>query len=175
MRLSADLLPEETHIRQRLSDLPIDQTAVAVAANIWRAAQELKSKMESAVLRDYHLTWASFSTLFIVWIWGPVETRELAWSQNVSKGTVTSTVSLLEKRGLCLRQQSAADRRLVLVELTMAGQNLIEEVFPRFNQGEIELVSGLSTEEQETLAALLRKTVRSIRGQANSGDKAKEQ
>jgi DNA-binding MarR family transcriptional regulator len=83
----------------------------------------------------------------------------------VTKGTVTSAVSLLEKRGLCLRRQSEADRRLVTVELTTEGQRLIEEVYPLFNQGESELVSGLSVQEQETLAHLLRKAVKSIRQQ----------
>jgi DNA-binding MarR family transcriptional regulator len=51
------------------------------------------------------------------------------------------------------------------VELTTEGQRLIEEVYPLFNQGESELVSGLSVQEQETLAHLLRKAVKSIRQQ----------
>jgi DNA-binding MarR family transcriptional regulator len=165
MPLSDDLQPEEIDIMQRVSGLPLDHLANAVATNIWRAAQELKSKMERTLLREFELTWASFSTLFIVWIWGPIETRDIAKSQNVTKGTVTSAVSLLEKRGLCLRRQSEADRRLVTVELTTEGQHLIEEVYPLFNQGESELVSGLSVQEQETLAHLLRKAVKSIRQQ----------
>ena len=165
MRLSDDLQPEEIDIMQRVSALPLDHLANTVATNIWRTAQELKSQTERTILRQFELTWASFSILFIIWIWGPIETRAIAKSQNVTKGTVTSTVSLLEKRGLCLRRQSEADRRLVTVELTPEGQQLIEEVYPLFNQGESALVSGLSKQEQETLAKLLRKAVKSIRSQ----------
>ncbi|MDX1520649.1 MAG: MarR family transcriptional regulator [Anaerolineae bacterium] len=166
MQLSSDeLQPEEIDIMQRTSGLPLDHLAIAVITNIWRAAQELKSKLERTTLRRFELTWASFTTLFIVWIWGPIETRDIAKSQNVTKGTITSTVSLLEKRGLCLRRQSQKDRRLVTVELTPEGQRLIEEVYPLFNQGEAKLVSGLSKEEQETLASLLRKAIKSMRQQ----------
>jgi len=167
MPLSDDLQPEEIDIMQRVSDLPLDHLANSVATNIWRAAQELKSKTERTILRQFELSWGSFSTLFIIWIWGPIETRDIAKSQNVTKGTITSTVSLLEKRGLCLRRQGEADRRLVTVELTSAGQQLIEEVYPIFNQSESALVSELSTQEQETLVHLLRKAVKSMRNQGN--------
>ncbi len=159
MQSTDDLQPEEIDILQRVSNLPIDLLSMAVASNIWRAAQLLKHHQERTILREFDLTWASFSTLYIVWIWGPIETRDLARSQAVTRGTVTSNVSLLEKRGLCRRRQSDEDRRLVLVELTDEGLALIEKVFPLFNQGELNFTSYLNHEEQETLAQLLRKIV----------------
>ncbi len=159
MRLPDELLPEEMDIMQRVSGLPVDFQAIAVLANIWRAAQAFKLRMERTILREFELTWASFSTLFIVWIWGPIETRDIAKSQNVTRATVTSIVSLLEARGLCLRRQSTTDRRLVLVELTPEGETLIRQVFPLFNRGEAAITSSLTREEQETLAHLLRKVV----------------
>ena len=60
---------------------------------------------------------------------------------------------------------SKVDRRLVIVELTPQGQALVEWVFPKFNQGEIEVASFLSDEEQETLAHLLRKVVSGLNAQ----------
>ncbi|HXW01111.1 MAG TPA: MarR family transcriptional regulator [Anaerolineae bacterium] len=159
MRLPDDLLPEEVDVMQRVSGLPVDFHVIAILANIWRAAQAFRLRMERTVLREFELTWASFSTLFIVWIWGPIETREIAKSQNVTRATVTNIISLLEERGLCLRRQSTADRRLVLVELTPAGEALIKQVFPLFNRGEAAIAASLTREEQETLARLLRKVV----------------
>lgn len=159
MRLPEDLLPEEVAVMRRVSGLPVDFQAIAVLANIWRAAQAFRLKMERTVLREFDLTWASFSTLFILWIWGPIETREIAKSQNVTRATVTSLISLLEEKGLCVRAQSTTDRRLVLVELTPAGEALIKQVFPRFNRGEAEIAASLTTEEQGILAHLLRKVI----------------
>lgn len=169
MSLSNDFPPEELDVRQRIAELPANLLAYGVVSNIWRVAQELKLRMERTVLREFDLTWAGFATLFIVWIWGPIETRDIARSQGVTRPTVTSTVSLLEKNGLCTRQTSTEDRRLVLVELTPKGKALIERVFPLFNQGEATIVSGLSEEEQEILATLLRKVVNSLRSSDANG------
>lgn len=159
MPVHDDFSKTELEIMGRVSGLPIDELAMAVASNIWRAAQLLKLRAERNILREHDLSFASFSTLFIVWIWGPLETREIARSQSISKATVTSLVNTLEKRGLVQRIQSTSDRRLVIVELTPGGKSLIEWVFPHFNQGESELASSLTVEEQDLLAHLLRKVV----------------
>jgi DNA-binding MarR family transcriptional regulator len=162
MPVHDDFSQTELEIMRRVAGLPVDELALSVASNIWRAAQLLKSGAERKVLREHGLSFASFSTLFIVWIWGPIETREIARSQAVTKATVTSLVNTLEKRGLVRRTSNPDDRRLVIVELTGPGKNLIEWVFPRFNQGEKELAQSLSEAEQETLAHLLRKVVAGI-------------
>jgi MarR family transcriptional regulator, 2-MHQ and catechol-resistance regulon repressor len=159
-----DFRKEELDIMHRVAGLPIDELALAVASNIWRSAQLFKLKMEREILREHDLTFASFSTLFIVWIWGPIETREIARSQAVTKATITSTVSKLESQGLVKRSGSKIDKRLVTVELTGKGKHLIEWVFPKFNQGEVEIASSLSEEEQDTLAHLLRKVIRGMNG-----------
>jgi MarR family transcriptional regulator, 2-MHQ and catechol-resistance regulon repressor len=159
-----DFRKEELDIMHRVAGLPIDELALAVASNIWRSAQLFKLKMEREILREHDLTFASFSTLFIVWIWGPIETREIARSQAVTKATITSTVSKLESQGLVKRSGSKIDKRLVTVELTGKGKRLIEWVFPKFNQGEVEVASSLSEEEQDTLAHLLRKVIRGMNG-----------
>jgi DNA-binding MarR family transcriptional regulator len=119
--------------------------------------------MEREVLREHDLSFASFSTLFIVWIWGPIETREIAKSQAVSKATVTSLVNTLESQDLVKRRSVKKDKRLVTVELTDKGKRLIEWVFPKFNQGEVEVASSLTESEQETLAHLLRKVIRGFK------------
>jgi MarR family transcriptional regulator, 2-MHQ and catechol-resistance regulon repressor len=166
MPVHDDFNKEELDVMQRVSGLPVDELALSVASNIWRAAQLFKLKMEREILREHELSFASFSTLFIVWIWGPIETRDLAKSQAVSKATITSTVSTLEKQGLVKRRTVKKDRRLVTVELSSKGQRLIEWVFPKFNGGEVEVANNLSEEEQDTLAHLLRKVIRGIKAEA---------
>jgi MarR family 2-MHQ and catechol resistance regulon transcriptional repressor len=159
-----ELRPEERDIMQRVGALPIDYRAMAVVSNIWRTSQAIKLAMERSLLREFDLTWAGFSTLFIIWVWGPAEIRVIARLQAVSRATVTSNVSQLERNGYCTRWTSEEDRRLVLVGLTEQGRALIERLFPRFNQGEAEIAANLSQEEQETLAHLLRKVLAGMNG-----------
>jgi MarR family transcriptional regulator, 2-MHQ and catechol-resistance regulon repressor len=169
-----DFSPPELDIMRRVAGLPIDELALGVASNLWRAAQLFKTKMERELLRDHDLSFASFSTLFIVWIWGPIETRDIARSQSVSKATVTSLVSTLEKRGLVKRRTHKTDRRLVTVELTATGKSLIEWVFPKFNQGESEVAGTLTVEEQDTLTHLLRKLVAGVERQLENPASSQE-
>jgi DNA-binding MarR family transcriptional regulator len=65
-------------------------------------------------------------------------------------------LTTLEKRDLVKRTRSDADRRRVLVSATDAGVDIIDELFPLFNQLETGLVSGLSTAERKELSRLLR-------------------
>lgn len=161
MRISNELIDAEMDVMRRVSGLPINQQALAVASNLWRASQVFRLKLERTVLREYKLTWSSFSTLFIVWVWGPIEMSEIARHQAVSRPTITHTVNLLEKRAYCVRQfiGDNGDRRVVQVILTEVGRELVEKVFPKFNQGEADFVACLTPEERGSLARLLRKVV----------------
>jgi DNA-binding MarR family transcriptional regulator len=152
-----NLLPVERDIMQRVAKLPINFQAMAVISNIWRTSQAIKLQFERDVLREYDLTWGSFSTLFVIWVWGPAEIRHIAAQQGVSRATVSSNISQLARRGLCKRLNLKHDKRLTSVELTARGRRWIEYLFPRFNQRETNAASSLTTEEQQTLAKLLRK------------------
>jgi MarR family 2-MHQ and catechol resistance regulon transcriptional repressor len=153
-------LPEEADVLARVAGMPVDLAAMAAAANIWRAAHALRAHLERRVLRRHDLSWAGFSALFNLWVWGAMETRELARSMGVSRATVSGVADTLERRGLARREADLPDRRLVRLALTPAGLRAIETVFPRFNEGEAALTRGLSDDERTTLARLLRRVVR---------------
>ncbi len=154
-----ELVPEESDVLARVGDMPVDLAAMSVVANVWRAAQAARTRLEREVLRQEDLTWSGFSALFILWVWGPLETRELAASMNCARATISGVSDTLEARGLIARTGDERDRRLVRLALTDTGRARIETLFPRFNEGEARLVRDLSAEEQATLARLLRRVV----------------
>ncbi len=134
--------------------------AVAVVTNIYRVAQGLKNKMEREVLSEYGLSWTSFSILYDLWIGGSLETKKLAESAGVSKATISNISNTLERKGLCYRKVDEKDKRNTLLLLTEKGKKVIEELYPRFHTGEVDIVSSLSVSEQETMANLLRRIIR---------------
>jgi len=157
------LVPEEVDVVARVGALPVDLQATAVIANVWRAAQEARNQLERQVLRPEGLSWGGFSLLFNLWVWGPMETRALAASMGCARASISSLCDTLERGGLVERRGDPSDRRLVCVGLTDPGQSTIEHVFPRFNAGESRLVAGMSADERELLATLLRRLVHSVR------------
>ena len=159
-----DLVQAERDIRARIGDSELDFAAMAAVSNIYRAANVIRNHMERKVLADEDLSWAAFTVLFVLWIWGEQQTRDLAAEAGVTKGTLTGVLKTLEKRGLARRRAHESDGRLVLVSLEPKGRGVIERLFPAFNAGETLVSSGLSDEEKTQLAALLRKIIRSVEG-----------
>jgi DNA-binding MarR family transcriptional regulator len=157
------LIAEQLDVLERVGQMPIDAGATAVVATAWRAAQAARSQLERRVLRPEGISWGGFWLLFNLWIWGPMETRALASSMSCARPSVSSLCDTLQRAGLVRRRGDASDRRLVRVELTAAGRTTIEALYPRFNAGEAELVAGLSPEEREQLATLLRRFLHSVR------------
>jgi DNA-binding MarR family transcriptional regulator len=158
----ADLVTAERDIRDRIGDRGLDASAMSSISNIYRAATVIRNHMEQTVLADYELSWGGFTVLFVLWIWGPQETRHLAEEAGVSKGTLTGLIATLAKRGLVSRSAHAADGRLAVIALTDKGMSTIETVFPQFNAQETAAASALSNREQEQLAASLRKIIRTL-------------
>ena len=134
---------------------------MAAVSNIYRAANVVRNHLERRVLADEDLSWAAFTVLFVLWIWGDQQTRHLAAEAGVTKGTLTGVLKTLEKRGLARRRGHDADGRLVLVGLEPKGTAVIERLFPAFNEGEALVSGGLTEDEKAQLAQLLRKIIRS--------------
>jgi len=152
----------ERDIRARIGEQPLDFAAMAAVSNIYRAANAIRHHMERRVLAGEDLSWAAFTVLFVLWIWGEQQTRHLAAEAGVTKGTLTGVLKTLEKRGLARRRQHGQDGRLVLVSLEPKGLAVIERLFPAFNQGEAFVSGALTGDEKLQLAALLRKIIRPV-------------
>ncbi|MFI5035242.1 MAG: MarR family winged helix-turn-helix transcriptional regulator [Acidimicrobiales bacterium] len=156
---SAVVLAAERDIRARLAGEGLDFTAMSAVSNIYRAGAAVRHHMEREVLAAYDLSWAAFTVLWVLWIWGDRETGHLAGEAGVTKGTLTGVVTTLAARKLVRRIPHRDDRRRVSVGLTRAGTALIEEIFPIFNGHETLAVGSLTPGEQRELAGLLRRVL----------------
>lgn len=147
----------ERQVSSLLKDLPIDFDSMAVVSNLFRAANAVKNHLERSVLAPHDLSWTGFVVLWVVWIWQPIETRQIAVEVGTSKASITGVLKTLEARKLLIRKQSKTDQRLVLVTLTKSGEKLMQELFPEFNQEEGTITSVLSKAEIKATASSLRK------------------
>jgi DNA-binding MarR family transcriptional regulator len=159
-----DLLPAERKVVEELGHLPLDFSAMWAVSNLFRASAAIRRHMEAKVLAADRLSWTSFVALWVLWVWGEMESRDLAAAIGVSRPTSTGVVTTLEGRGYVRRSRSAEDGRLVRVALTGSGRRKIGELFPRFNAEEVALTEHLEPAEQEQLAALLRSLLRRVNG-----------
>ena len=150
------LAETERQVDSRLGDLRLDYSAMAVASNLFRAANAVRNHFERTVLSENNLSWTAFVVLWVTWIWEPIETRQIALEGGFSKATLTGVLSTLERRGWLVRERSASDGRLVVVQLTPAGRILMNTLFPAFNLQEQHIASPIDSARRDEFAEMLR-------------------
>ncbi len=160
--MNDDLLPAERKVLAELEHLPLDFRAMAVVSNLFRSSTAIRRHMEAKVLAADRLSWTAFVVLWVLWVWGEMEARELAAGVGISRPTCTGVVTTLEERRYVRRRKGDGDGRTVLVSLTRRGRARIEDLFPRFNAEEAAVTRHLPAEQQDALAAMLRSLLRVV-------------
>lgn len=156
------LTETENAVASRLGGMPIDFEAMAVASNLFRAANAVRNHLERTVLAKSDLTWTAFVVLWVTWIWEPIETRAIAAEGGFSKATLSGVLTTLESRSLVTRSRSETDGRLVLVSLTPAGRRLMKKLFPEFNEQERYVARHINSSDLATAAQILRDITRAV-------------
>jgi MarR family 2-MHQ and catechol resistance regulon transcriptional repressor len=103
------------------------------------------------------LTVTQFATLEVLHHLGSMSQADICGKLLKSGGNTTLVVDNLEKQGLVERRRDEHDRRVVVVELTEAGQALIESIFPGHAAAVAEEMGVLTAEEQIQLGQLCKK------------------
>jgi DNA-binding MarR family transcriptional regulator len=80
----------------------------------------------------------------------------------VTSGAITQRLDRLEERGLITRERSRDDGRAVVVSLTDAGREALDAALPDHLDTERKLLEGLSDDDREQLAGLLRRFLVSL-------------
>lgn len=112
---------------------------VAVVRTVARLGRHVE-----VALRNVDLTSAQYRALVQLGE-GAEASSSLAAKLAVSRPSVTAVVEGLVQRGLVARQQSAADRRWVSVELTEAGRAVLAEADRVVTDRLVNLLSGLGS------------------------------
>ncbi len=162
--MSDDLLPAERKVLEALGDRELDFPAMWAVSNLFRSSAAIRRHMEANVLAADRLSWTAFTGLWVLWIWGEMESRDFAQAVGISRPTATGVVSTLEGRGYVRRRKDARDGRMVLISLTTKGKRKIEQLFPRFNAEEVAVTSHLDAAQREALAGMLRSMYRAVDG-----------
>ena len=110
-------------------------------------------------LASVDLTSAQWGPLLRIRELGPCTVAELARWANTDAGAMTRLLDRLEKKGLCQRERSQSDRRVVLVSLTPEGEAAVANV-PAVLAEVMNLhLQGFTESEWQTLKEFLNRMV----------------
>ena len=133
-----------------------EKLALEVYIKLARAADSVSARINQH-LAEVNLTVSQFGVLEALYHLGPMHQNQLAEKILKSTGNITMVVDNLVKRQLVERRRDPDDRRCITIRLTEAGQQLMQELFPRHVAVVVEEMEVLEREEQRQLAALCRK------------------
>jgi MarR family 2-MHQ and catechol resistance regulon transcriptional repressor len=122
-----------------------------------RAAESMTARLTALIADQTGLTISQFGALESIFHLGPICQKEIAEKQLKSGGNITLVIDNLEKRELVRRERSQADRRLVIVHLTVSGKKLISDYFPCHAKAVEHEMGVLTNAEQDQLADLGKK------------------
>lgn len=121
-----------------------------------RAAESITSRLERR-LQQHGLTLSQFGALEVLFHLGPMCHRALGEKLLKSSGNITTVVGNLERSGLVRRERNGDDRRFVTIDLTAAGRDTIERLFPEHLSMIVGLLSGVAPDELRRLGELSKK------------------
>ncbi len=136
----------------------LDISPLQVLSRLSRVSAQLDTARAKA-FRDHNLDSWEFDVLAALRRTGPPFTLSagmLATQTHVTSGTMTTRVDRLLERGFVTRFPDENDRRGVLVALTTEGQSAVDGALKDLLEREKVALGGLSSQEQEQLADLLR-------------------
>jgi DNA-binding MarR family transcriptional regulator len=109
-----------------------------------------------AVCRRYGLSHAAVNALAVIEGEGePMLTGEVAARMHITSGTVTSLLDNLERKHYVVRSSDRDDRRRVLVDITPAAQQLLDDALPAIQQVARLLVDRIGPQRQQVLLDIL--------------------
>ena len=132
-------------------ELPLDlETWLQMIRTFWT----LESKIEDS-LKKHKLTLAQFDLMAMLMGLENLNQQELAQKLAVTKGNMVGMVNRLARRGFVKRVPSRTGRRQNVIHLTPAGRKLVKAAMPDHLHLVKNMMSALSSEEQENLRQLL--------------------
>jgi DNA-binding MarR family transcriptional regulator len=137
----------------------LDHSPIGVIGRVSRLARELAARLEP-VYREHGLEPGWHDVLATLRRSGPpyrLRPSEFSGALMLTSSGTTKRLDRLEQAGLIERDPDPHDRRGVLITLTPAGIELIDELTAAHMANEARLLGALSDAERDRLADLLRK------------------
>lgn len=118
-----------------------------------------KVAMDRAVkdMKRNGLSAAEFSVLELLYHKGKTPLQPIGDKILVTSGSITYTVDKLERKGYLKRMEHPEDRRVTYAEITTAGKELFDRIFPSHAELVETIMDGITPEEKQVAIELLKK------------------
>ncbi|GAA0349140.1 MarR family winged helix-turn-helix transcriptional regulator [Bacillus horti] len=108
-------------------------------------------------MKKYGMSSSEFMVLEVLYTKGSIPLQQIGEKVLITSGSITYNIDKLERKGLLIRIPCQEDRRVTFAQLTKAGNDLFDEIFPKHTETIHDLLSSLDPEEKKLAIELLKK------------------
>ncbi|MDF2725345.1 MAG: MarR family transcriptional regulator [Paenibacillus sp.] len=134
----------------------VNNEALHLFVTLTRASQYVNAHADRHI-REQGLNRTEFGVLELLYHKGRQPLQQIGGKILMTSGNITYVVDKLEQKQLVVRVACADDRRIWYAEITDKGRAWIADTFPEHIRVIERAVAGLTAEEQQQAAALLKK------------------
>jgi len=123
---------------------------------LMKASKTVEEKIKQDI-RSYGMRISDFTVLEALYHKGKLTVREITEAVLINTGSITYVIDKLVKKELVERRHSNEDRRVVHIQITDQGKDLMDEIFPAHQEIIEHIFATISDNEKETLIHILKK------------------
>ena len=123
----------------------------------WKASHAVMRYDKASIREAGFGSLSDFAVLEVLLHKGSLPVNAIGEKVLLTSGSITTAVDRLEKKALVKREKSEFDGRVVLVQLTESGHELINKAFAEHSENLDQLFAVFNDEERAQFATLSRK------------------
>jgi len=108
-------------------------------------------------IRGYGMRTSDFTILEALYHKGKQTIRQISEAVLIKTGSITYVIDKLENKGFIERIPCKDDRRVVYIQLTAKGKEVMDEIFPQHQKLIEELFEDVTDEEKSVLIGILKR------------------
>ncbi|WP_087974383.1 MarR family winged helix-turn-helix transcriptional regulator [Oceanobacillus rekensis] len=116
--------------------------------------------LEEIIKKDissYGMRTSDFTILEALYHKGRQTIREISEAVLINTGSITYVIDKLENKGLLERSNCADDRRVVYIQITDQGKDLMDDIFPKHQKVIEDIFEDVSIEDKQILIEVLKR------------------
>lgn len=122
---------------------------------LWRISQEAGFKLEEFYGNKFGLTGFDWRLIAAVANYAPISAKGLAKVLDLSQVQMTRALTNLIDDGIISRRMDKADRRRIVLRLTKKGLDIYQQIAPKAQALEKDMLSDLSSTDRKQLMAAI--------------------
>ncbi|GGB58827.1 MarR family transcriptional regulator [Lentibacillus populi] len=123
---------------------------------LMKSAKSVEDRIKQDIKR-YGVSTTEFTILEALYHKGNLTVQQICDAVLINSGSITYVIDKLQKKGLLKRSPSKSDRRVVHVQITDQGKQLMNRIFPKHQAVIEEVFKDVSPEEKQTVIDVLKK------------------